>query len=58
MRPDKPKPQAPSKPGTKDPQDDLAQKQAPTSAVKPERDAGQDTLAQLSHRERKGPTLH
>jgi len=58
MRPDKPKQQTPSKSGTKDQRDDLPQRDTPTSAAKPERDIGQDTLAQLSHRERKGPTLH
>jgi|GEM_PF-1786778 len=58
MRPEKPKQQAPRESGTKNGQDDLEQGDPPKAAAKPERDIGQDTLAQLSHRERKGPTLH
>jgi len=58
MRPDKQKQQAQRKPGEKDEQGDLEQPDPPRSAAKSEREAGEDTLAQLSHRERKGPTLH
>jgi len=58
MRPDKPKVQAPQKPGTKDQKKDLENRTQPKAASKPEPPADDNALAKIRHREQKGPTLH